>query len=97
MYKIVAEFTRPSVDIPFWQPSASDILRTQENYGFIRNRVVSDDGLTLTIETFAPSEEIWQEYVAASNDGTNPAKQTREAYNAEHGITRTVIFKGLVD
>jgi hypothetical protein len=95
MYKVTVQFTRPSTDVPFWQPNASQILHNQENYGFIRNRAISEDGLVMTLDTFAVSQELWESYVA---EGANlESREARNAYNEEHGITKEVVFQGEID
>lgn len=95
MYKVTVTFTRPSVDVSFWQPNASQILHNQENYGFIRNRAISDDGLVMTLETFAATKELWDQYMA---EGSNLESRTaRNTYNEENGITKEVVFAGEVE
>jgi len=94
MYKTVMTFTRPSVDVPFWQPTNDMILHTQSEYKIVRERAMSEDGLVLTLTNYAETEEIWLAYKAESESGDQDAANARTAYNDENGIVRTWVFKG---
>jgi len=97
MYKLVATFTRPNLDIPFWKPSQEDKDRSFSNYGFTRTREISEDGLVLTITTLAESEEIFNRSVQDAREGKLPSHSERNAYNEANGIVRKITFKGTVD
>ena len=95
MYKIVATFTRPSVDIPFWTPTLAAQEKSQ-SYGFVRTRDISEDGLVLTVTTLASSEEAFKQSTSDAREGENASHNERNAYNEANGIVREIIFKGTV-
>lgn len=97
MYKVIATFTRPSVDIPFYTPTKDEADHNIRNYGFIRQRTLSEDGLVMTFTTLAENEEIYQQSIRDREEGNNEGFVNANRYNEENGIVREVIFKGTIE
>jgi hypothetical protein len=66
-YKTTLTSVRPSIDVPFFMPSAKHYALFNEKYiktgkALPRQRLISNDGLTLTVITWFESKSAWMEY-----------------------------------
>jgi DNA phosphorothioation-dependent restriction protein DptG len=97
MYIIQRDFTRPSVDVPFYEASAeykAAWASYKETGKLLGNRsTLSEDGLTRTAVSLWKDEETWKEY--SSDPLTIQMILQRDEYHQLNNITSTRAVKNL--
>ena len=92
-YNITVTWTRPSVDIPWFDfaayPDGVAVTQAAKDAGKLTvTRTPSEDGLTLTSELSYDMEDTFSEIKL--NPKVREMWAARDAYNREHGITQTI-------
>lgn len=88
MFKSTVTYTRPSDAVAWWVPTSEQTNLILSKYQVERVKTLSEDGLTLTLESIFQSEADWAAYTADAELTNN---EDRDAYNAANGITRTKV------
>lgn len=94
MFKVIRRDTRPSVDVPFYQPAIPEVTAIFIGEGIVRSVIPDDDDLGRTVTFRMETEQNWENFLrhpTVVERYTTPMWE----YNRQKGILYKIMSKGI--